>query len=378
MCTHQARAGADVTLATCDDTDVPAEWRAGGPGVPKIAKLRPPGKLKGFEASFRKQFEPLVKSHDVIHLHVIWEPSQVGLAWAARDAGKPYVQSPHGMLADWSVIQKKAKKDLYWALFAKSNVDHASFIVLTAQGELDQSAKRHPKTPGIAIPLVFDTDLYRTCPTPGPARQHLKMPPAEIPSILYLSRLHYKKRPDLLIASARALRDLGAPDFRIVIGGPSDADYAQKLRDYAKSIKVDDITTFLGVVPAEHKPSVYNACDLFCLPTSMENFGFVYFEALACATAVVTTKGTDTWREIEQSGAGHIVEMIQSDVKDGDVGGGNVAQLAGVLHGLLKRRPELKPMGMAGREWVMKNMDPRVVVGKYLDMYQKAISGKRA
>jgi glycosyltransferase involved in cell wall biosynthesis len=378
MALWQARCGHDVVLATCDDRHIPKDWAAGPPTHPKVVKLKTPGLLAHLDSGFRAEIEPLVKNTDAVHLHVLWDLAQVPIARACKDFNKPYVQSPHGMLADWSVVQKKLKKDVYTALFGRRMIDEASFIVLTAQGELDQSAKRHPKTPGAVIPLVFDIDPYRTCPTPELSRKNMKLPSPELPSILYLSRLHYKKRPDHLLTAARRMRDAGHK-FNVIIAGPSDPAYDAKLKAYAREQGVDDITTFTGMVPAEYKPSLFNQSDVFCLPTSMENFGFVYFESLACATAVCTTKGTDTWPEIEGSGGGRIVGMIKSDVTDGNVGGGEVGELADALGDLVSKRERLKPMGHAGREWVMKNMEPRTVTARYIDMYQTAIAdlGKR-
>jgi glycosyltransferase involved in cell wall biosynthesis len=364
MCMYQARAGHEVTLITCDDHDVPQDWKDGRPGTPRVARIDQPRRLAWMDRKFAAQVRPLVKAADVLHLHVLWEPSQIPFARAAQEHGKPYVQSPHGMLADWSVVQKKLKKDVYYSLFARKFLDGASFVVTTAQGELDQTQKRHPRTPGVVIPLVFDLSPYRELEGPGPARQNLPLPSPEHPSLIYLSRLHYKKRPDLLIEAARPLRDRGLK-FNVVIAGPSDPEYDASLKDLARRLKVDDITTFLGMVPARYKPSLFQACDLFVLPTSMENFGFVYFESLACATPLVTTKGTDTWKELIDSGGGRIVERIE----------GSIDELVGTLGELVQNRTRLKPMGSAGREWVLKNLDPDVIVGKYIAMYTEAIAG---
>jgi glycosyltransferase involved in cell wall biosynthesis len=367
MCTYQARAGHQVTLATCDPTDAPIEWMRDGAGLPRVAPVGPAPGTPIFQRSFERRLEPFVQEADAIHLHVIWDPTQLAVARLARRVNKPYVQSPHGMLADWSIVQKRLKKAPYWRLFARDLIDHAAFIVTTAQGELDQSRKRHPRTPGVVIPLVFDIDPYRQLAGPEPARRGLPLPSPEKPSLLYLSRLHYKKRPDLLIKAARPLRDMGL-EFNVVLAGPSDPGYEQELRQTAKRLKVDDITTFLGMVPAALKPSVFEACDLFVLPTSMENFGFVYFESLACQTPLVTTKGTDTWRELIASGGGRIVEVIPGD---------DVSELVAAIAPLIRDRARLKPMGCAGRQWVLENLEPARVVRQYLDMYQRAIDGRR-
>jgi glycosyltransferase involved in cell wall biosynthesis len=367
MCTYQARAGHEVVLLTCDPKDVP--WKAGQERTPRVVTVARPSLLAWRDRAFAAAVDPHVKAAEVLHLHVVWDPSQIALARAARRHGVPYVQSPHGMLADWSVAQKKLKKDVFYRLLLRKLLDGASFVVTTAQGELDQTQRRHPRTPGVVIPLVFDLDPYRTLSGPGPARSGLALPPPEKPSLLYLSRLHYKKRPDLLIKAARPLRDMGL-EFSVVMAGPCDPAYEAELRETARALKVDDVTTFLGMVPAALKPSLFEACDLFVLPTSMENFGFVYFESLACQTPLVTTKGTDTWRELIASGGARIVEMIRPP-------GDDVSELAATIASLLEDRSKLKPMGVAGRRWVLEHLEPAHVVKQYVDMYQRAIDGKR-
>jgi glycosyltransferase involved in cell wall biosynthesis len=377
LCTWQARAGAEVTLASVDPRDVPNEWRTPKPGQPTLATMPPLGPVRGlFDSSVSRAIEPVLRRTDVLHLHDMWDPAQIPMAKLARKMNIPYVQSPHGMMADWSLKQKWLKKKVFWTLFTRELVDHAAFIVLTAQGELNQSQKVHPKTPGVSIPLVFDTDPYLAAPTPDLARANLKLPSTEHVTFFYLSRLHYKKRPDLLLAAARLVRDAGHR-FNIVFAGPSDATYDAQLKNYAKELKIDDITTFLGMVPAEWKPSLFSAMDVFVLPTSMENFGFVYFEALVSGTPVLTTKGTDTWPEIQASGGGHIVELIRSDVQEGGVGGGDVRELADAMIELIGKRAELKGMGQKARAWVIENMNPRLITQRYLDMYQSAIDGTK-
>lgn len=371
MCTYQARAGCTVTLATCDAADAPDAWKCGTPGVPRVVDVGPPPCAVLPPLRFRARLEPLVRAADVLHLHVIWDSSQLAIASLGRSHGKPYIQSPHGMLADWSVSQKRLKKWVFWSLWGRRFIDGARFVLLTAQGELDQTAKRHPRTAGVVIPLIFDLDPFRNAPTPELARRSLPLPPAHMTTVLYLSRLHYKKRPDLLLAAARAARDQGGA-FHLVFAGPCEAEYERQLRTYAQSLGVDDMTTFLGMVPEAVKPSLYAACDLFVLPTSMENFGFVYFEALASGLPVLTTRGTDTWRELEASGGGRIVDMIRSNVQDGQVGGGDVRQLAEALSGMISDREQLRAMGRRGRQWVLKHMDPDVVVTRYLSTYRDA------
>src|SRR5258708_4991570 len=101
MATAMARAGEDVTVITFDAADVP--WKPGAAGVPRVITLPPRGRFRGLvDPSVGRFLEPIVRQADIIHLHDLWDPIQVPLIRIARRLGIPYVQSPHGMLADWS------------------------------------------------------------------------------------------------------------------------------------------------------------------------------------------------------------------------------------------------------------------------------------
>ena len=52
-----------------------------------------------------------------------------------------------------------------------------------------------------------------------------------------------------------------------------------------------DRVIFLGLIKGQQKISLYQAADVFVLPTRHENFGLVLAEAMACGTPVVTTRG---------------------------------------------------------------------------------------
>ena len=51
-------------------------------------------------------------------------------------------------------------------------------------------------------------------------------------------------------------------------------------------------------------------------------------------------------------------------------------ELSDTIAALIAARPRLKPMGISGRQWVFENLEPSVVVAKYLNMYEQAIQGK--
>jgi glycosyltransferase involved in cell wall biosynthesis len=115
------------------------------------------------------------------------------------------------------------------------------------------------------------------------------------------------------------------------------------------------------------KASLFQACDLFLLPSKAENFALAAFEALACGTPVLTTDATATWRELEASGGGRVVPAFEDDAK------GFIDE----AERLARNPAALQAMGEAGRRWVSEALDPVRVVRLYIDMYQRAIDGKR-
>lgn len=360
ICTVLARAGHDVTLVCCDDTDIPASWREGGERVPRVKKIDPPAlPMAAFSPGQVRRLMELARDADVVHLHAVWHASNLQFARACRRARVPYVLSIHGMLDDWSMSQRPAKKRLFMAMGARAMLNGARFVHCTAGAELDQSRKWYPGGRGVVIPLVFDLTPFRTMPGPALAREHYPSLGAGRPNILFISRLHYKKGVEHLIRAARILADRGAP-IALQIAGTGDDQYERLLRTLATELALDESATFLGMVSGEPKISLYQAADLVVLPTSQENFGFVVFEAMAAGAPLITTAGVDTWPEVKSSGGGIIVDQDATKIADA------IAELLG-------DPPRRRAMGESGRAWVLRELDPDRVVERFVEMYRGAI-----
>jgi glycosyltransferase involved in cell wall biosynthesis len=126
---------------------------------------------------------------------------------------------------------------------------------------------------------------------------------------------------------------------------------------------VEAVTHFLGFITPEEKYSLYRAADLFALPTHMENFGYVFFEALASELPVVTTK-VDTWPELTESGGALIVPQTPEAFAD-------------AIQSLLADPERRRRMGRSGRVWVEENLNTARVVRDLAALYQRAIDWRR-
>jgi len=361
FCSVLASRGQHVSVLTWDDTDIPAEWKTERAGLPRVIRLHPPTRLRArFRAPDAAMIERTLRESDVLHLHTPWDRSNLPVAAEARAIGLPYLLTVHGMLDDYSMAQKGAKKRVYLALAGRALLENAAAVHCTAQGELDQASKWLPRGRGCVIPYIFDLEPFRALPGPDHARQTIEAARTDDPIVLYLSRLHYKKQPEVLIDAARILRGRGVR-FRALFAGAGEPSYENALRQRVRSNGLDGIVHFLGLVVGDQKLSLYQLADVFCLPTNQENFGFVFTESLACETPVIATKGTDIWQELEACGGAVIAE-------------GRPEPIADAIADLLADRERARSMGQRGREWVFEALNPDTVAARFEEIYNEAIA----
>lgn len=74
-------------------------------------------------------------------------------------------------------------------------------------------------------------------------------------------------------------------DLAYVIAG--DGDMRTELEELVRRKKLEDVVVFIGNVANEELPGLYQAADVFVMPSTGEGFGIVYLEALACGTPVI-------------------------------------------------------------------------------------------
>ena len=307
-----------------------------------------------------------VAAADLVHLHGVWTVSNLRLAAMARGAGLPYLLTVHGMLNDWAVRQAGVKKRIYLALFARRLMARAARVQLTADPELAQARPRLGEANAIVLPYLFDVGPFADPPPADLTRGAFPVAfAARRPKVLFLSRLHVMKGVERLIDAAAALRDRGV-EHDTLIAGPGEPAYVADLKRRVAGHGLADRVHFLGMVAGDLKLSLYAAADLFALPTYRENFGLVLPEAMACGTAVVTTRGVDIWPELQSAGAA-ILDPDQPVVD----------ALADAVAGLLSDPADLKRRGERGRAWVFDFLHPDRLAGRYLDLYAEVAGAGR-
>lgn len=248
----------------------------------------------------QKQFGKNVQEHvawaDVVHLHQAWLWQNAFLANLARRQNKAAVLSPHGMLDDWSLKQKAAKKRIFLTLFQNFFRRDIDVFHCTADEERRQvcAALNLNTNRTSVVPLFVDPQVL--------AERSNAFVPRSRHRILFLSRIHPKKGLEFLIDAVSQLTRLGK-NVELQIAGPGESGYESRLRERIVRHNLTDRVHFLGMVHGQEKLDLMEQADVFVLPTFQENFGLVLIEAMCLGVPTITTKGTDIWRELQDAGA---------------------------------------------------------------------------
>jgi glycosyltransferase involved in cell wall biosynthesis len=252
------------------------------------------------------------KDYDLVHTHYLFSFAPTCAAAIARQQNIPYIVTPYGMLTSWALSHKQLKKQVY-SIIERHNLNQAVAIHCSTPGELQDVINYQVKTPSFVIP-------YGVHPQPlqPQAKQQLHRIygiPDTIPIVLFLSRLHPKKRPDLLIEALSKLASIN-PDFHLIVAGSGEPDYLNYLSNLISSVGLQSQTTMAGFVAGNDKDLLLQGSDVFVLPSYSENFGIAVAEAMAAGLPVIITPDVQIAPDIVAENAGLVVAGEVEAVRD--------------------------------------------------------------
>ncbi|WP_429945295.1 glycosyltransferase [Brucella melitensis] len=265
----------------------------------------------------------LIRGADFVHLHGIWETNLLRASMLCRRFHIPYCVCCCGML------------------------DGAAFIHALNRDEIELMRPLGLKAPSLVIPNgVFLNEVeVGDMDVPGlPARRF----------ILFLSRLHYKKRLDILADAYCRI----APHFRdvdLVVAGPdggAEDAFRRKIAEYGLQHRVHMPGGLYGLA----KIAALKRAACFCLPSRQEGFSVAITEALACGAPVVITDACH-FPEVGEAGARVVCALNAEMVGDA---------LAGVLEDLDKAAQ----MGASGAKLVRENYTWPRIARQTIEAYQ--------
>ncbi len=164
--------------------------------------------------------------------------------------------------------------------------------------------------------------------------------------LLYVGSLIQRKGLDLLLPALEKTPE----DIRLVIVG--EGQEKEALTEQAAKLGISDRIEFRGYVEGEALRELYNASDIFVLPTREDCFGLVILEAMCASLPVVSSKYADGAADlIEEDGNGKIVDPEDTDA------------FAGVIEELFSDEERLARMGKRSYEKAQEFAFDRVAEG---------------
>ncbi|MEK9186570.1 MAG: glycosyltransferase family 4 protein [Patescibacteria group bacterium] len=178
------------------------------------------------------------------------------------------------------------KKIIFWynhpigTWKARAAISFSRFVLHTSPYAF---AARYKKAK--QMPVGIDTEFFRRRP--------------EIPkkkrSILYIGRISPIKNIDILIDALRFLDQKGI-DFMLTIAGEpsksSEYQYAKKIKEQAAPLVGRGKIKFIGSVPNQKTPELYNEHEICVNLTPTGSFDKMIIEAMSCETPVLVSNRT--------------------------------------------------------------------------------------
>ena len=205
----------------------------------------------------------------------------------------------------------------------------------------------------VTIPNGVDTDVF--CPGERTAAQ-------EIHVVCAARLIERKGQHHLLEALARLQASCRRP-VRVTLVGTGDAE--PKLRNLAGHLRIAQAITFMGYVPRERMSQVYQAADIFVLPSQQEGMSIALLEAMASGLPVIVTQtgGTD--------------ELVTKGLNGDIVSWADVPALTQALKTLVEDEEARIRMGAESRRRAIRFGWP-ALVARYLDLCSDVMTGVKA
>lgn len=203
--------------------------------------------------------------------------------YALEGGGAPRIVCPQGVFAEIASTEPEPSRStlLEQAAAERTNVLAASAVITPSRFAADAIVHHYGADPARvhAIPHGFDADSWRALLDAAPARTDLH------PTVLAVAKLYPRKGIDTLLRAAASLQ-VRVPGLRTrIVGGGVDAP---RLRALSRELDLVGSVEFLGdVADRGHLARIFREADLFCLPSRLETFGFVFIEAMAAGLPVI-------------------------------------------------------------------------------------------
>lgn len=312
--------GNDVTIFTTNqdgdkELDVPLYEPLVKDGVNIVYFPIQNPRFFGTSLPMARHLKKALKNHefDIVHIHSLYLFHGAVAASYCRRYNIPYIIRPHGTLDPFLQKRNRGRKAIVEILFENRNLNYASALHYTTEEEkvLARPFVGHDR--GFIVPNGLYLEDYLITVNKGEFRnKHPQTANKKI--ILFFSRLNFKKGLDILIEAYSELL-LEREDIHLVITGPDNDGYGDKVRQWIEEKKIESHVTFTGMLTGLEKHQVLRDADVFVLPSYSENFGISVIEAMISGLPVIISNKVNIYRELLDHEAGEVVNCDPIEVR---------------------------------------------------------------
>lgn len=287
----------------------------------------------------------LSENPDIIHAHD-WLSFLAGVE-AKRVTGKPLVLHMHATEVDRTGGQG-VNEQVY--AIEKSAMSKADSIIAVSNLTKEKIVKHYGVSPD-KIDVVHNgidgAEFKTTAPIFTEVKDKYKQK-----VVLSLGRITIQKGLGYFVQAAKKVLEY-YPNTLFIISGSGDMQ--EQMMDEAASLGVGDKVIFTGFASREDSNALYQAADLFVLPSVSEPFGMTPLEAIIKDTPVLVSK---------QSG---VSEVLSNALK---VDFWDIDEMANKIVGVLQN-DSLGEVLVEESKKEVKDMSWKSVAKKVIDVYRK-------
>ena len=239
-------------------------------------------------------------------------------------------------------------------------IQYSNAVVIGARSECKAVSERGIKNlynRVVRIPHGVDTDSFNPSKANPKYKQKLGIPD-DCKVVLHIGRLAARKGVAEVLKAFERIR-AKMSDVRLLIVGTGPLEV--KLKQLAKSLKIDKDTIFTGIVPFNDLQMYYASCDLFIMHSYWEGFGMTNQEALASGLPCVCTNVGGAPDIISEGVNGYLVDV------------GDYGQMAKYSIKILSDDKLLKKMSSGARKSMLTGFKWHDMVDSYLDLYNQVL-----
>jgi glycosyltransferase involved in cell wall biosynthesis len=224
---------------------------------------------------------------DVVHIHLGRDLMVMPVAALAHRRGVPYVLQTHGMVIP-SGNPLAGPLDALWTRRLLKDAAAVLYLTDVERRQLREVARGE-------LRLVHIPNGVPEYPGGGPH--------TGTPEVLFLARLHPRKRPVLFVEMARKMLDAGVR-ARFTLVGPDEGEGPAVLA----AIGDDSRITWEGPVDPQDAPQRLARASTYVLPSELEPYPMTVLEAMSVGVPVVVCGDCGLAPAVRESSSGQVAD----------------------------------------------------------------------